>query len=141
MLSLSIHHLGDVAVFRCAGRITAEDGDELRAAVLSHNSIRTAVLDLAEVNGVDAAGLGMLLSLRAWAKTSRRQLKLMNLTPMVEEVLEITRLKPEFDICSVHEMLDLLCRAIDQTRLANLPAAIAFPDLMPEPVPCHGWKH
>jgi hypothetical protein len=47
MLNLRIHNLGDVAVLRCAGRITADDRDCLRDAVLTQADIRTAVLDLA----------------------------------------------------------------------------------------------
>src|SRR5206468_9059358 len=67
MLKLRIHNLGDVAVLRCAGRITTDDRDRLRDAVLAQADIRVAVLDLADVTAVDAAGLGMLVALRAWA--------------------------------------------------------------------------
>jgi anti-sigma B factor antagonist len=112
MLSLTIHKLGDVAVFQSAGRITANDGDTLRKAVLSQSPIRMAVLDLSEITAIDAGGLGMLLSVRAWANATGTRLKLMNLTPRVEEVLQLTHLRSAFEVCSGREMLDLLCRAI-----------------------------
>ena len=115
MWTLSVQSLGDVTIFRCRGRLIADDENTMRNAVRSHRS-DIAILDLAEVTAIDAAGLGRLLSLRAWSRAHGTRLKLMNLTPWVEEVLEITRLKSEFEICSVHDMLDLLCRAADPSQ-------------------------
>jgi anti-anti-sigma factor len=88
----------------------------LRNAVLRQRGIRTLVLDLADIIAVDAAGLGMLASLRAWAKETRTELKLMNVTPRVEKLLELTNLKSAFEVCSGREMLALLCRAINETN-------------------------
>ena len=118
MLSLTTHNLGDVTVFRCAGRITADDVNVLRNAVLAQPHIRIAVLDLAEISAVDAAGLGTLVYLQKWAKTSGTKLKLMNLMPSVEEVLDLTKLRSAFEVCSVQDMLDLLCRATSHARFA-----------------------
>lgn len=119
MLSLNIHNLGDVAVLQCKGRITANEGPRLRQAVLSQSPLRVAVIDLAEITSIDAAGV-MLLSLRAWAADTNTALKLMNLTPLVEEVLQVTKLRSSFEICSVAEMIELLCRA---SRLHQAQAA------------------
>jgi anti-anti-sigma factor len=130
-LNLTIQILGDVAVLRCTGRITSEDSAELREAVLAPPDSRTVVLDLAEVTSVDAAGLGTLVSLRNWATATGTKFKLMNLAPLVEEVLEITNLKQQFEICSLSEMLDLLCRAIHQPRMAP-PAKLSSTALTPE---------
>ena len=129
-LSLTIQTLGDVAVLRGTGRITSEHSAELRKAVLAPPDIRTVVLDLAEVSSVDAAGLGALVSLRNWATATGTQFKLMNLSPLVEEVLEITNLKQQFEICSVSEMLDLLCRALHEPRMAP-PAKLSETTLSP----------
>ena len=124
MLSLTIQKLGDVSVFQCAGRLTAGDGDILRIAVRTQSRVHTVVLDLAEISAIDAAGLGMLVSLRAWAKSTGTDLKLMNLTPRVEEVLELTHLRAAFEVCSVREMMDLLCRATHTPRM-DTAAALA----------------
>jgi anti-sigma B factor antagonist len=123
MLRLTTQNLGDVMVYRLAGRITAGDSDGLRNAVCNERDARVVVLDLADVTAVDAAGLGMLISLRTWAKNSGAKLKLMNVTPKVEEVLELTKLKSAFEICSVHDMMDLLCRAVAPARLAVTASA------------------
>lgn len=125
MLGLTIHNLGDVTVFQCAGRITANDGDVLRRAVFSQSPIRAVVLDLAGVTSVDAAGLGMLVGLRSWANATGAELQLMNLTPRVEEVLEITNLRSAFEVCSGREMLDLLCRALGTSQLQGPDLAAA----------------
>jgi len=129
-LNLTIQVLGDVAVLRCSGRITSEDTEELRKAVLTPSDIRTVVLDLSEVRSVDAAGLGTLVALQNWATASGTQFKLMNLAPLVEQVLEITNLKQQFEICSVSEMLDLLCRALHEPRMAP-PAKLSETTLSP----------
>ena len=115
MLSLTIQKLEDVTVIRCVGRMVIPYAEVLRNAVLRQLRIRTLVLDLADVIAVDAAGLGMLASLRAWARETRTELKLMNVTPKVEELLELTNLKSAFEVCSGREMLALLCRAINET--------------------------
>ena len=126
MLNLKIQNLGDVTVFRCAGRITADDADGLRKAVLAQSQLRVAVLDLAEISAVDAAGLGMLAGLRNWAKAAGKQLKLMNIVPRVDEVLEITHLRSAFEICSVREMMDLLCRAANPVQAQSQAPALAM---------------
>jgi anti-sigma B factor antagonist len=124
MLSLRIQKLGDATVIRCTGRMVIPYAEVLRNAVLRQRRIRTLVLDLADIIAVDAAGLGMLASLRAWAKETRTALKLMNVTPKVEELLELTNLKSAFEVCSGREMLALLCRAINETKSVGFKAVI-----------------
>ena len=77
-------------------------------------AVRTPVLvlDIMETVLIDAAGLGVLVSLRTWAKSTGRILKLMNVMPQVEQVLRLTKLHSEFEICSAREMLELLCLAL-----------------------------
>ena len=97
----------------------------MRNAVRSQAHNRTVVLDVAEISAVDAHGLGVLVSLRMWADATGTELKMLNLTPRVEEVLELTKLRSAFDVCSVRDMLDLLCCVTDQVPLAaQTPASI-----------------
>lgn len=98
-MSVRINKLGDVAVFRCAGRITADGGDVLQAAVRAQHPLRVAVLDLSAISAVDACGLGILVSLLIWSNATGKELKLMNLRPRVEEVLALTNLLSVFEVC------------------------------------------
>ena len=114
MLTLRIQQLGDVTIVHCAGRLSFPDARDLRVGLLQQLRTRNLILDLVDTVAIDAAGLGMLVSLRAWAKQTNRNLQLMNVTPRVEELLQLTKLKSEFQVCSAEEMLELLCRAIHE---------------------------
>ncbi len=115
MLTLRIQKLEDTTVIRCAGRMVIPYADVLRNAVLRQLRLRTLVLDLAEVVAVDAAGLGILVSLRAWAIETRTALKLMNVTPKLEKLLELTNLKLHLRFARVGRCL--LCCAAQLTKL------------------------
>lgn len=114
MLNFVVHNLGDTAVFECGGRITVEAGDALRDAVLRQPYVQVVVLDLKGVSNIDAAGLGVLASLRSWAKATGTELKLMNVPPRVERLLELTGLKAVLSSCSARDILDLWCHALRQ---------------------------
>jgi len=128
MLNVAVHNLGEVTIFRCTGRIAFGYADRLLNAISKWPLPRIAVLDLAGVTEIDAAGIGALVSVRKRAKASGVSLKLMNLTPRAEDLLELTRLRSAFEICSVPEMLSLLCRAFEQSQLVNVNAAVEGSD-------------
>ena len=120
MLKITIQKLGGTSVLRCHGRIVAGDaGSILRSAVLSQRHSRMLVIDLAQVERIDAAGLGVLLGLKESARSSAITFKLMNATKRVEEILELTHLHRVFEFCSVRELFCLLHRA------ASMPSCSA----------------
>ena len=127
MLNLKIQKLADTTVIQCGGRITFPSADTLCTAILQQPRMRAVILDLADINAVDARGLGVLVSLRGWAKKTGTALKLMNMHPRVEKLMELTHLNSAFGICSAREMVDLICRAIHETESELL--APAFHDL------------
>lgn len=109
MLKVTVQNLGDTTVLRCQGRIVLGDAyTTLRKAGLSQKHSRMLVLDLAEVDRIDAGALGVLLSLREWARSNGIRFRLMNVMHQVEQVLEVTRLDRVFEFCSVHDMFHLL---------------------------------
>ena len=118
MLKITTHNLGNATIFRCAGRITVEHADQLRIFVMKH-APSIGVLDLAQITTMDAAGIGILVSLHWWATTAGARLKLMNLTPRVEDLLELFHLRSTFEICSVSDMLSLLCLAFEKSQFAR----------------------
>ena len=120
MLKITVQNLGDTSVVRCDGRIVAGDaGSTLRNAVLSQRNSRMLVIDLAQIERIDAGGLGILLDLRESARSRAIMFKLMNATKRVEEILELTHLQRVFEFCSVRELFCLLHRA------ASLPSCSA----------------
>ena len=116
MLNAIAQKLGDSTVLRCQGRIVIGDAYAiLRNAVLRQTHTRILILDLAQVDRIDAGGLGVLLGLREWAYSHAIRFQLMNVMNQVEHVLELTKLDCVFEFCSVEDMLHLL----------NFPAARA----------------
>jgi anti-anti-sigma factor len=112
MLKITVQKLGITSVLRCHGRIVAGDADSiLRNALLSQRHSRMLVIDLAQVDRIDAGGLGILLGLRQSARSRAIMFKLMNATKRVEEILALTHLQSVFEFCSVRELFCLLHRA------------------------------
>ena len=109
MLTIDVEKTGDVAVVRCVGRIVRGAGIRtLRDAVLSEKNVRIVVIDLSDVETVDAGGLTALLSLQQWARNRNVQLKLVNPSHFVNEVLTRTGLNRVFDISKFEHALFVL---------------------------------
>ena len=110
MLSVQTRNLGNVTILCLQGRIVNGEKASLRQAM---DSLRTSVvvLDLARVSSVDASGLGLLLELRKQTESRGMRFKLMNVTKLVTQVLEVTRLDSVFEITSGVELLPAISRA------------------------------
>ena len=109
MLTIDVEKTGDVAVVRCVGRIVRGVGVRtLRNAVFAEKDIRIVVIDLSDVEMLDAGGLTALLSLQQWAGNRKVQLKLVNPSRLVRDMLTRTRLNRVFDISSLHDVLTIL---------------------------------
>jgi anti-anti-sigma factor len=120
MLTIDVEKTGDVAVVRCVGRIVRGAGIRtLRDAVLSEKNVRIVVIDLSDVETLDAGGLTALLSLQQWARNRNVQLKLVNPTHFVNEVLTRTGLNRVFDISKFeHALFVLSARDCHHARYA-----------------------
>ena len=109
MLTIDVEKTDDVAVVRCMGRIVrGAEVRTLRNAVVSEKSIRIVVIDLSEVETLDAGGLTALLSLQQWAAGRKVQLKLVNPSHFVNEILTLTGLNRVFDISTFQHALFVL---------------------------------
>ena len=98
MLSIRAENVGDAVVLRCVGRIVAGDPTRaLRDAVMCQVGKRLVVLDLAEVDTIDAAGLGNFIFLKTLACVAGMDFKLMNVTERVRELLNVTQLDSVFE--------------------------------------------
>src|SRR5579875_4166174 len=100
-MDTKIRHVEGVTILDLSGRITlGESSGKLRSAVheaLSAGS-KKILLNLAEVNYIDSAGLGELVSAYTTVKNAGGELKLLNLTKKVRDLLVITKLLTVFDV-------------------------------------------
>jgi len=97
MLRVHITIFGNVAVLCVQGRIVRGETEVLRNAVLQQRA-SVVVLDLARADTIDAGGLGVLLELRQYTQSKGIEFRLKNVTKLVRQILEITRLDTVFDI-------------------------------------------
>lgn len=109
MLTVYSERANDVVVVKCKGRIVRGQEAALRDAVLTQESARVVVLDLSDVESVDAGGLNLLVYLHHWSESKRTHLKLVNPRPFVHEMLTRTHLNCVFDISSFDDALSVLC--------------------------------
>jgi len=92
--------VGEVTVIDLKGKMTLGEGDELlrdKVNSLLQQGMRKLVLNLAEVPYIDSAGLGEIV--RTYTTVSRQggQLKLLNLTKRITDLLSITKLLTVFE--------------------------------------------
>jgi anti-sigma B factor antagonist len=92
--------VGDVVVLEVKGRVTLGEGDELlkdKVNSLLNQNQKKIVLNLAEVPYIDSAGLGEIV--RTYTTVSRQggNLKLLNLTKRITDLLSITKLLTVFE--------------------------------------------
>jgi anti-anti-sigma factor len=112
MITIDVERTGDVAVVRCAGRIVrGQEVHTLRTAVIAEKDSRIVVLDLTEVESIDAGGLNTLVSLHEWTRSRGVQLKLVNPSHFVQEMLTRTKLDRVFDISTFRRALHVLTGA------------------------------
>ena len=99
----STRQVGGVTVVDISGRI--ELGQESAAvrdlvADLLSKGNKKILLNLAGVDYIDSSGLGALVSSFATAHKQGGQMKLLNLTDKVSNIMEVTKLYTVFDIAS-----------------------------------------
>jgi len=128
MLTVRSDRAGDVAIIKCAGRIVRGQENILRDAVLEQKLARVIVVDLSEVESIDAGGLTVLVDLHRWSENNRSHLKLVNPRPFVHQMLTRTHLSCVFDISSFNEALAVLgCeRGHERERERRTLAVAAF---------------
>ncbi len=100
-MNIHTRTVGDVHILDISGKIILGQGTMVvRNTIkdLLHNGVKKIVLNLAEVSYIDSSGVGeMVSSFTAVAKVGG-QLRLLNLTARVREILAITRLLTVFQV-------------------------------------------
>jgi anti-sigma B factor antagonist len=99
-LNIKERQAGDVTIFDMDGKITIGEGSvALRAAIrrVLEEGKTKILLNLAGVGYVDSSGIGELVSSYTAIGKEAGQLKLLNLTQKIEDLLAITKLLTVFD--------------------------------------------
>ncbi len=100
-LKSKTREVGGVTVLDLSGKITMGDGAlTLREAVKDAmaKGEKKILVNLADVNYIDSAGIGELVTAFTSVKNSGGTLKLLQLTKKVKDVLQITKLYTVFDV-------------------------------------------
>jgi len=100
-LKINTREVGKVTILDIEGRIVLGDeiGD-LRTAVrnLIGEGRKKIILNLAAVDYIDSSGVGELVGSFTTVRNAGGELKLLNLTQKVHDVLHVTKLYTVFDI-------------------------------------------
>ena len=99
-MTLKPRRIDDVVILDLSGRITISEGTlVLRNEIqkLLNAGDAKFLLNLADVDYIDSSGLGELVSSFTTVRNKNGQLKLLNLTRRVRDLLQITKLLTVFD--------------------------------------------
>ncbi len=100
-VKLSTRQVGDVTVVDVAGRITLGEGSSAMRDMLRDlvgKDQKKILLNLGDVSYIDSSGIGELVSGFTTVTNQGGQLKLLNLTKRVKDLLQITKLYTVFDV-------------------------------------------
>jgi anti-sigma B factor antagonist len=100
-MKASTRQVEEVIVMDLSGRITLGEGsvvlkDNIRELLAKGN--KKILLNLGNVNYIDSSGIGELVSAFTTVRNQGGELKLLNLTKKVHDLLQITKLYTVFDV-------------------------------------------
>jgi anti-sigma B factor antagonist len=102
-LFATIREVNEITIIDLSGRISLGEGSALlRKTVrdLLENGQNKILLNLGDVNYIDSSGIGELVSGFTAVRNRNGELKLLNLTKKVHDLLQITKLFTVFDVYS-----------------------------------------
>ena len=102
-MTTATRNIGDVAVLDISGRITVGEGNVMLREIvreLSEKGNKKIILNLGAVHYIDSSGVGELVRTHTSVRNQGGQLRLVNLSKRVADLLQMTRLATVFDIDS-----------------------------------------
>ncbi len=100
-VNLTTRQVGDVTVVDAVGRITLGEGSSMLREDLRQmigKGQKKILLNLANVSYIDSSGIGELVSGFTTVTNQGGELKLLNLTKRVHDLLQITKLYTVFEV-------------------------------------------
>jgi anti-sigma B factor antagonist len=100
-MKASTRQVDGVTIIDLSGRITLGEGsvvlrDTIRNSV--GQGMKKIILNLGDVTYIDSSGIGELVSAYTSVRNQGGELKLLNLTKKVHDLLQITKLYTVFDV-------------------------------------------
>jgi anti-sigma B factor antagonist len=99
-MEISERKSGHVTILDVSGKITLGDGDAIlkdKLHSLVHQGRKDVLLNLGQVQYVDSAGLGAIVSAYTTMTREGGSLKLLGITKRLQDLLTITKLLTVFD--------------------------------------------
>ncbi|GAC1357048.1 MAG: STAS domain-containing protein [Acidobacteriaceae bacterium] len=100
-MKVATRQVDGVTILDLSGRITLGEGSVTRRDAirdLMAKGSKKILLNLGDVNYIDSSGIGEMVSAFTSVRNSGGELKLLNLTKKVHDLLQITKLYTVFDI-------------------------------------------
>jgi anti-sigma B factor antagonist len=100
-MKIETRTIGEIRILDCSGKITLGEGTmAVRNTVrdILKSDGKKIILNLADVNYIDSSGIGELVSTYTTVTNNGGQLKLLNLTKKIRELLAITKLLTVFQV-------------------------------------------
>src|SRR5213079_1459963 len=100
-MKTSNRQVNGITIVDCSGRITLGEGSVILKDVvreLLSKGQKHILLNLGNVNYIDSSGIGELVSAFTTVRNENGDLKLLNLTKRVNDLLQITKLSTVFDV-------------------------------------------
>jgi anti-sigma B factor antagonist len=97
----NIRDLGDIRTIELSGKITIGTGDvKLRELITQavDNGKTNILLDLGGVTAIDSSGIGEMVACYTTVTKRGGRLKLMHLSPKINDILQVTQLITVFDV-------------------------------------------
>jgi len=115
MLRIDIQSSNCVATLYCSGRLVYGIEVEMLRTLLKSRTENNLRIDLSEVTGIDAAGLGLLVELQNWAAKTQHTLTLLDLSQQVWRLVILTKLCASLEV-SYSDLLVLDAKAEECDR-------------------------
>ncbi len=106
MLKVDIQSAPPVVTLVCSGRIVLGVEAETLRCMATARSERHLLLELSRVSCIDAAGLGVLVTLHRWAQQRSATLTIANPSPPAYKLIALTSLDRVLHLCGAEGAAD-----------------------------------
>ncbi len=100
-MKASTRQVDGVTIIDLSGRITLGEGSVILRDTIRNSigqGVKKIILNLGDVTYIDSSGIGELVSAYTSVRNQGGELKLLNLTKKVHDLLQITKLYTVFDV-------------------------------------------